>query len=166
MLKPEIEKALNEQINCEQSASQEYLAIAGYFEGLELRGFARFMRRQAREEQAHALRLFDHVVDRGGQISLGDIPAPPSAFDSVLAAFEAAYEREKANTRSIHKLYKLALDLSDYATQTMLHWFIEEQVEEEQWCEEATSLLSMAGDDQAALIVLDEKYGKKAESKD
>ena len=67
----------------------------------------------------------------------------------------------QANTASIHELYALASDVRDYATQTMLHWFIDEQVEEEQWCQEALDLLEMVGDNRSAILMLDKRYGEK-----
>ncbi len=164
MLKPDIEAQLNKQINCEQAAGQEYLAMAAYFEGQTLRGFAKFMRRQAEEERAHALRLFDHVFDRGGTVRLGAIAEPAAGFGSTRAVFDAALAREKANTASIHELYAMASETRDYATQTMLHWFIDEQVEEEQWATEALDLLDMVGDNRSALLMLDKRYGEKAEA--
>jgi ferritin len=163
MLKSEIEAALNNQVNYEQSAAQEYLAMAAYFEHNSFKGFAKFMRKQCEEETEHAMRLFDHIYERGGRVKLGSIAEPTRDFGSAKAVFEAALAREQANTRNIHDLYKLALDANDYATQVMLHWFIDEQVEEEDWCEEALAHLAMIGDSSGALLMLDKRYGRKAE---
>ncbi|MHC4992392.1 MAG: ferritin [Planctomycetota bacterium] len=162
MLQNEIEKALNDQINQELSAAQEYLATSAWFDGKNLAGFARFMRKQAEEERQHALKLFDHMCDRGGTVQLGSIAAPPAEYASAKAAFDAAWERERANTSSIHALFELAEKHHDLATRTMLLWFIEEQVEEEQWCEEAVGLLEMVGNDSSALLMLDQRYGQTA----
>ncbi|MCP3904551.1 MAG: ferritin [Planctomycetes bacterium] len=159
MLKPEIESALNDQFNMEQSASHGYLAMTAYLDARNPNGFAAFMRRQADEERVHALKIFDHISERGGTPKLMAIEAPEQDFDSVKAVFEAARDREGDNTRSIHALFKLARDHDDYPTQTMLQWFIEEQVEEEAWCDEAVDLLTMAGDSSSALLMLDQKYG-------
>jgi ferritin len=164
MLKSEIEAALNEQINHEQTAAQAYLAMAAYFDDQNFPGFAKFMRAQWKEEIEHAMRLFDHVCERGGRVKLGPIAGPAPSFGSAKAAFETALTMEQANTASIHALYKLALDHGDYATQTMLHWFIDEQVEEEAWCEEAVAHLDMIGDSRGSLLMLDKKYGKTAET--
>ncbi len=164
MLKSEIESAINKQLNQEQAAAQEYLAMAAWFEQHNLRGFARFMRRQSQEETAHAMRFFDHVHDRGGKAAVGAVPAPRPAYGSPKSVFEAALAREQANTRGIHDVYKLALEAGDYAAQTMLHWFISEQVEEERWATEAVAALDQAGDDPAALLMLDHEYGEKGAS--
>ncbi|MHC5007785.1 MAG: ferritin [Planctomycetota bacterium] len=164
MLKSEIEAALNHQINYEQGAAQEYLAMAAYFDDQNLPGFAKFMRAQCAEETEHATKLFDHICERGGRVKLGPVGEPTFEFGSAKAVFEAALAREQANTKSIHDLYKLALDHGDYPTQVMLHWFIEEQVEEEAWCEEAVAHLGMVGESVGSLLMLDKKYGKLAEA--
>ena len=162
MLEPLMQDALNKQFNWEQTASQEYLAMAAWFEGMSLRGFASFMRKQADEEREHAMRLFDHISNRGGEVAVAAIQQPRTDYGSPKGVFEAAFAREQSNTRSIHELYRLAQDNNDYPTQTMLHWFIDEQVEEEQWCEEARHLLEMVGDNKSALLMLDNRYGKMA----
>jgi ferritin len=164
MLKPEIEAALNQQVNYEQTAAQAYLAMSAYFDAENLPGFAKFMRAQCAEESEHAMRLFDHLCGRGGRVKLGAVGEPTFAFGSAKAAFEAALAMEQANTRAIHDIYKLAQDHGDYATQTMLHWFIDEQVEEEAWCEEAVAHLDMIGDSRGSLLMLDKKFGKLAET--
>ena len=73
----------------------------------------------------------------------------------------AALEQEKQNTASIHDLYKLAQSLNDFATQSHLQWFLDEQVEEEKIFDEALALLDMAGDDASALLMLNEKLGQR-----
>ncbi len=159
MLKPEMEAALNRQFHQEQAASQGYLGMAAHFEEQNLKGFAQFMRRQCDEERMHALRIFDHIATRGGKIEVDAIPKVATEYPSTLDAFKAAYAREQENTKSIHDVYALAVKLEDYASQTMLQWFIDEQVEEEEWCEEAIALLELAGDDPSALLQLDARYG-------
>ena len=96
-------------------------------------------------------------------MKLGSIVEPRGEFQSPKAVFDAAYSREQANTRAIHDLYGLAADKNDYPTQTMLQWFITEQVEEEEWCQEAVTLLEMAGDNKSALLMLDRRYGEQAQ---
>jgi len=159
MLKPEMEAALNRQFRQEQAASHGYLGIAAHFEEQNLKGFSQFMRQQSDEERMHALRIFDHIAARGGKIEMGALPAVATEYPSTLDAFKSAYAREQENTKSIHEVYALAVQMQDYPSQTMLQWFINEQVEEEEWCEEAIALLELAGDDPGALLQLDAKYG-------
>ncbi len=162
MLKPEMQAALNAQFCREQTASQEYLAMAAYFEGESLSGFAKFMRAQVAEESEHAMRFFDYLYDRGGEVTVGALPAPTGSFESARSVFQAALEREQSNTANINALYRLAREVDDPATEAMLHWFIQEQVEEEHWGTEAMALLDMVGDNRSALLMLDKRYGEKA----
>ncbi|MGI9013968.1 MAG: ferritin [Phycisphaerales bacterium] len=160
MISGEIQTVLNNQLNEEQTASQEYLGMSAWFESQNLKGFAAFMRRQSDEERMHALKFFDQIFDRGGEVSLREIKAPNMAFGSPIDVFKAALERERANSRSINECYRVAVESKDYATQAFLQWFLTEQVEEEQWGEEAVGLLETAGNDRSALLMLDDRYGK------
>ena len=157
-----IEKAINQQIHQELTASHGYLAMCAYFESVNLKGMARWMRKQAGEERNHAMRLFNYLLDRGCRVRFEGIDVPPFDFASPLEAFEAAYESEKKNTRSIHELFALARKVDDYATMVHLQWFITEQVEEEKWCQEYVGLLKMAGSEPSAVLFVDRQIGEAA----
>ncbi|MDW8327362.1 MAG: ferritin [Anaerolineales bacterium] len=161
MLSQSVQDALNNQINLEFASAYAYLAMSGYFESANLTGFAGWMRIQYQEELTHALRLFDHMHDRGGTVRLDAIAEPKAKFKSALEAFEAALAHEQKVTASIHNLYALAAKENDYATQTMLQWFINEQVEEERSVGQVVDWLKMAGDSPVALLMLDQKLGQR-----
>ncbi|MCS6910989.1 MAG: ferritin [Anaerolineales bacterium] len=161
MLSQSVQDALNNQINLEFASAYAYLAMSGYFESANLTGFASWMRIQYEEELTHALRLFDHMHDRGGTVRLDAIAEPKAKFKSALEAFEAALAHEQKVTASIHNLYALAAKENDYATQTMLQWFINEQVEEERSVGQVVDWLKMAGDSPVALLMLDQKLGQR-----
>jgi ferritin len=160
-MKPEILDALNDQIRMELSSGYVYLAMSAQFEAETFEGFAHWMRLQAQEELAHAMRLFDYVNRRGGRVALQSIPQPLGAFGSPLQAFQNALEHEEAVTASIHRLFLLAVDLKDVATQRELDWFVTEQVEEEENANRAVELLTRAGDDLTALLFLDREFGAR-----
>ncbi len=161
MLHEQIRNALNQQINQEMSAAYRYLAMAAHFDVKNLDGFAAWMMSQHQEEMAHAMRLYRYVLDRGGEVTLEAIEKPEAQFDSVRAVFDAALQQEKQNTESINQLYHLAQSLNDFATQSHLQWFLDEQVEEEKIFDEALALLDMAKDDVSALLMLNEKLGQR-----
>ena len=142
---PQIEDALNKQINHELASSYHYLAIEAHFEEMNLSGFARWMHVQYEEEQDHAMRLYRYLLDRGGKIALEAINKPPTGYGSPLEVFQAALELEQMNTRAINELYSLAMQVNDYATMTHLHWFLDEQVEEEKREGVANELLDDCG---------------------
>ena len=154
-MKGAVKEAINEQIKHEFYSAYLYLSMAGSFEVANLTGFAHWMREQAKEEMNHAMKFFDFLLDRGDQARLQAIDAPPYAFRSPLDTFEQALEHEKEVTSLIHDLYGIAVRENDYAAQVMLNWFVAEQVEEEKSATEIVERLRMAGEDSAALLLLD-----------
>ena len=159
MLSKKITEVLNTQIQAEFSASYTYLAMAAHCESLYLPGFAKWMRRQSEEERAHAMRLFDFVLDRDGEIELRPIEAPPGSFGTPLEMFEKVLQQEQGVTAMIHQAYKKALDDNDHATEVELQWFITEQVEEEKTTGDIVARLRMVGDDTATLLMVDNELG-------
>jgi ferritin len=162
MLSPNIQDALNSQLNLELESSYAYLAMAAFFESTSLPGMASWMRVQSDEERAHAMKLFDHVCDRGGTVVLAPIEQPTLKFDTPVGAFEAALGHEQKVTRAINSLYRLAHDEQDYPSQVLLQWFITEQVEEEKTAQQAVDQLRLAGKDPSALLMLDQMFGQRA----
>ncbi len=161
MLSNAMQDALNRQIRDELYSAYMYLSMAAYFGSIGLPGFAAWMRAQSEEEVEHAMKLFDFVGERGGRVELHAIEQPPTDFESPQAVFEKTYEHEQTVTGLIHDLYALALDENDYATQVMLHWFIEEQVEEEDGVSQILDTLERIGEKGQALIMLDRELGRR-----
>jgi ferritin len=160
-MKGAVRDAMGEQIKHELYAAYLYLSMAGSFEVANLAGFAHWMRQQSREELEHALKFFDFLLDRGEHPELRTIEAPPYAFRSPLDTFEQALEHEKEITARINTLYELAVRESDLPAQVMLNWFVSEQVEEEKSATEIVERLRMAGEDSAALLLLDSELGER-----
>lgn len=125
--------ALSKQGTQELATSKAYLAMSLWCEVQNWSGFADLFRKQADEEQAHARKIFDFIVDCDGMPDIGSVPAPRCDFPDLLNVAKAAYDMERANTQSIHAVYEVALAEKDYASQVFLHEFILEQVEEEAW---------------------------------
>ena len=118
MLNPVVQEAVNRQINHEFNSTYLYLSMSAYFETLNLRGFAHWMRVQSQEETSHAMKLFDYVHDRNGQVNLEGITQPRMEFQSPVDAFQQALKHENDVTETIHRLYKLANQEEDYAIQS------------------------------------------------
>jgi ferritin len=156
-----VQDAMNKQIQAELYSSYIYLSMAAYYESVNLPGFGQWMRLQAQEELAHAMKFFDHINDRGGRVELLAIDAPPAEFDSPLAAFKAAYEHERKVTGLIHDLYGLATQHKDFAAQSLLQWFVDEQVEEEKSTLEVVEQLEMVGDHKMGLFMMDRELGQR-----
>jgi ferritin len=156
--------ALNEQIKHEFYSSYLYLSIVSYLENIPLDGFGKWFRKQAQEEHEHAMKIFDYILDRNMPVDLQAIDKPKTNFTSVQEVFEQALAHEQKVTKWIHILYDLALQEKDHATVIFLQWFITEQVEEEKNANDNLDQIKLIGDDRAALFVLDQNFGKMADS--
>jgi len=163
MLNSKVQDAINEQIKNELYSSYLYLAMSAHFEAENLAGFAKWTRMQAEEEVEHAMKLFDYVNERGGRVILKGIDQPPTEYGSPLEVFELVYSHEQKVTSLIHNLYETALSEKDYATQVMLHWFIEEQVEEEDNASLMVDKIRKVENHQMGIIHLDHQAGKRVE---
>ena len=162
MFTQKLQDAINAQINAELYSAYLYLAMAADLEDKNLPGFAHWMRLQHDEEQMHAMKLFDFMLDRGGRVRLKAIDEPQATWDSALAVFENAYAHEQKVTGLIHALYKLAVEENDYPAQSLLQWFIDEQVEEEKNASDAVAQLRMTGDFGPGLLMLDREMALRA----
>ncbi len=157
----QMQKALNEQINAELYSAYMYLGMATYLDAESFPGFAHWMKSQAREEAEHALRLMDHIADRGGRVELAAIAQPPGEYASPQDVFEKTLAHEQEVTRRIHNLYALAVEQKDYPAQVMLQWFIDEQVEEEKTAGEILDTLKRIGDRGHILVSLDRQLASR-----
>ncbi|MBI5390840.1 ferritin [Candidatus Woesearchaeota archaeon] len=158
-MKKEVCDAVNKQINAEFYSAYLYLSMAAYFESLSLKGFAQWMKTQAKEEEKHAMKLFDHVVDRDAKVMLDAIDKPKQEWKSTLAVLEEAYKHEQSITLRIHTLLDLARKEKDYAAEVLLHWFVAEQVEEEHSTLTILDQLKLLGDSRSGLLDLDRELG-------
>jgi ferritin len=157
----ELEQAFNDQVTLEFASELAYLQMAAYFEQHDLSGFAEWMRLQAAEEHTHGMKFFEFLLDRGNAVHIGAFDAPKSGFDSVVEVFEASLAHEKKVTASIHDLYARCSAAGEYQALPLLHWFIDEQVEEESSVSKIVERVRMAGTDGAALLFLDRELGER-----
>jgi ferritin len=153
--------AMNEQVKHELYSAYLYLSMAAHYEAANLGGFASWMRIQAAEEQEHAMKFFDQILDRGGKVALQAIEQPPVEFTTPLAIFEKVQAHEQQVTALIHKLYAQAVKEGDYASQVFLNWFVSEQVEEEKNASTILETLKLIGDKSNAIYQLDHQLGKR-----
>jgi ferritin len=166
MVDAKIESALNDQINHELASAYLYLSMAAHFEAQNLPGSAKWMRRQAREEQTHGMKIFDYLTDRDGRVRLQALAQPPVEFRSTLDVWERALAHEQKVSGLIHALYALAVEAKDYPTQALMQWFVTEQVEEEKTARSILEQVRRIGEASSALFFLDRHLGKEAEEKE
>ncbi len=156
-----VQNAFNRHINAEFYSSYLYLSMSTFCESIDLPGFAHWMRVQSREEYDHAMRLVNYLEDRDGRVTLLPIEQPPIEFDSVEAVMRQTLAHEQHVTVLINDLYGEAVNAGDYATQIMLQWFVNEQVEEEKTARDAIAALEMVGGQSDALLLLDREMGAR-----
>jgi ferritin len=127
---------LNRQLNHELGAANHYLAMSLWCRAQNLKGLAAFFAKQVGEEREHAGKLIAHVIDRNATPELAAQPAPRQDYQTLVEVVQQALAMEQANTKGIHAVFEAALTAKDYPAQVLLHWFINEQVEEEAWAAE------------------------------
>jgi ferritin len=130
LISSELENAINAQVGREFGASMQYISIAAYFDNEDLEQLAAFFFRQADEEQMHAMKLANYILDAGGQVRIPAIEAARYEFAGAVDAVQAALDWELEVTRQINEIMTIAVDQKDYIAQTFLQWFVNEQLEE------------------------------------
>ena len=123
-------QALNEQIGREFGASQQYVAIAVYYDGETLPSLAAHFYRQALEERNHAMMIVQYLLDADHPVVIPGVEAPRTAFEDAVAPVALALEQEKRVTEQIAELARLAREEGDLVGEQFLHWFLQEQREE------------------------------------
>jgi len=161
MISKTMETAISRQVNRELYSAYLYLAMSAHFETASMKGFAKWMRLQAKEEQMHAMKLYEYIIARGGKVALADIEAPKSKWASAGKVFEETYAHEQKVTAMINGLVDLAKKENDHATFEMLQWFVKEQVEEEEHALDILNQLKIVGDIPGHLFCLDHQLGKR-----
>ncbi|MBK9518248.1 MAG: ferritin [Anaeromyxobacter sp.] len=161
MISTSMQAALNAQINVEQYSAQLYLAMGAHCETLSFRGYAHWLRVQAGEETAHAVKLIDFLVNRGGRLELQSVQAPPRDFGGVVQVFEQVLAHEQAITTKISALFERARAEKDHASEITLQWYVTEQVEEESTVGQVVAHLHAVGDKGGGIWYLDSKMGKR-----
>jgi len=161
MLQPRVKEALTDQINKELYSAYLYLSMASYFQSIQLKGAAAWMKIQAKEEMGHAMKIFSFIEDRLDVVELKAIERPNANWDSPLGAFEAALKHEQEITSSINNIVRIARDETDFATESFLKWFVDEQIEEEAQVDDIVQKLKMIEGSNSGLFFLDSQLGKR-----
>ena len=161
MLNKIVQDAINKQINAELSASYSYLAMSAWLERENWPGAAKWFRVQSQEEYAHAMRLLDFVLVRGGAVTLAAIAAPRTEYASLSEVFDTAYLQEQTVTAQINSLYEVAFTAKAFDAVIMTEWFVNEQIEEEKTMRDVIAKLRLIKDDGPSLLDLDTELGAR-----
>ena len=161
MISEKMQSAFCDQINKELFSEYLYLSMKAYFLSLNLNGFATWMDVQVQEEHAHAMGMFDYVIERGGKVELLAIDKPENTWDSPLDVFKAVLKHEEYVTSRINALMDVAEEEKDRAATIFLNWYLKEQVEEESNVGGVLAQLELIGDDKSGLFALDKELGAR-----
>ena len=162
MIGERLNNAINEQIKNELESYYIYLSMAAWLHSRSLDGMGHWMRCQAHEEMIHAMKFYNYVIDRGGEVVLQDLKQLKTRWSSPLEVFKDAYEHEKFITGKINELTTIAREEKDYASEPILAWFSTEQIEEEVNSSKVVDELEMVGEDKSGLLMLDRELGTRA----
>lgn len=161
MISEKMQEAFLAQINKELYSEYLYLSMKAYFASMNLKGFVNWMDIQVQEEHAHAMGMFDYVLERGGRIVLDKIDAPKNYWSSPLEVFRDVVNHEEYITSQINLLYDVADFEKDRAAQLFLNWYVKEQVEEEASAGDILAHLELIKDDTKALLDLDKELSAR-----
>lgn len=164
MISKKAAKAINTQINREFYSAFLYLAMANDAMDKGFKGAASWFNVQFKEEQEHALKFAHYLQEQGAKVELAAMDKPKGEWPDLLAMFKDALAHEKKVTAWIGEIMTLAVEEKDYATQNMLKWFIDEQVEEEANATDVIWMLEMSAGSKGALFMADKTLGKRAKS--
>jgi ferritin len=154
-------EAFNDQVQKELASAYLYLSMSAHCESVNFKGAASWLRIQWQEEIGHAMKLMGHLGDRGNRVVLRAIEQPRGEFGSLLEVFEAVLDHERQVSAAINRLYGLAVDEKDFASQAFLQWYVSEQVEEEATVGQIVDHLRAVGDQGGGIWYLDSRMGKR-----
>ncbi len=161
MLNQKMELELNKQINAEYWSAYFYLSMSAYLDKEGLQGCASWMRVQYQEEISHALKFFDYVINRGGEVKLQPIDAVPHEWNGIINVFEETLKHERKVTSLINNLMDVAIEEKDHAAKSFLQWYVDEQVEEESTVQTIIDQLKMVEGKGMGLFTIDKELGQR-----
>ena len=123
-------QALTEQIGYELAASQQYAAIAVYYDSETLPLLAAHFYRQALEERNHAMMMVQYLLDSDLPVKIPAVTEPRSEFPDAAEPVRLALEQEKRVTSQINAITAAARAEQDFQGEQFMQWFLKEQVEE------------------------------------
>jgi ferritin len=130
MSAPAFVDALNEQVANEFAASQQYIAVAVFYDNQTLPRLAAFFYQQAVEERGHALKMVQYLMDQDAEVIIPAVEAPKNAFADIVEPVQVSLAQERRVTDQIGRLARIARDADDYQSEQFMQWFLKEQVEE------------------------------------
>ncbi len=161
LISEKLAKAMSDQVGRELGASNQYAAIAAYFDAEALPELAAFFYRQSDEERMHAMKFLHYVADAGGKVAIPAVPAPQSSLDSAETAARLSLDWELEVTKQINALMDMAVQEKDHIAHGFLEWFLNEQLEEVSTMDKLLSVIRRAGKD--GLLFVEQYLARRGE---
>ena len=155
---------LNDHINKEFYSAYLYLDMANFYSRKGLDGFANWYEIQAKEEQDHAMLMYQYLQNNGETVTLEAIAKPDKNFEVLMDPLKAGLAHEQYVTSLINTIYEAAQEVKDFRTTQFLDWFIKEQGEEEKNSMYLITKLELFGDDARSLYMLNSELAGRVYS--
>ena len=155
---------LNDQINKEFYSAYLYLDMANFYSRKGLSGFANWYEIQAKEEQDHAMLMYQYLHNNDVVVTLEAIAKPDKEYTTLMDPLKAGLEHEKYVTSLINNIYAAAQEATDFRTTQFLDWFIKEQGEEEKNSTDLITKMELFGDDARSLYMLNAELAARVYS--
>ena len=152
---------LNEQINKEFYSAYLYLDIANFYNAKGLDGFSNWYEIQAKEEQDHALLIYQFLHNNSEKVTLEAIAKPDKVYNALMEPLQAALAHEQFVTASINTIYAAAQAVNDFRTLQFLDWFVKEQGEEEKNASDLITKMELFGNDPRSLYMLNSELAAR-----
>ena len=161
MISQKMVDVINDQIKAEFDSAYLYLSMSAYLESENLKGMAHWLKEQFKEEVTHADKFMQYLYQRGARVILETISKPTSDFGTPLDLFKAVLKHERHVSDRINKLMNLAKEEKDYASESMLTWFIKEQIEEEASAEDIVNKIELLENTKTSMYLLDQELAQR-----
>jgi len=161
MISKKMAESLNNHLNVELFSSLLYLSMSSCANEMGLKGAANWFMVQYREEMVHVMKFFTYLVDQGVNIELTAGNAVPNTYKSLLEMMQKTLTHEQSITQRINELSEQAVLDKDHATQIFLHWFVTEQVEEENNDRDLIAKLKLVGDNGHGILMIDAEMAQR-----
>lgn len=161
MLKENLARLINDQVNKELYSAYLYLDFSNYYEDAGLDGFAHWYEIQAQEERDHAMMMRRYLLDNGVRVTFEAIAKPDKEYADNLAPLKAGLEHEQYVTSLIETIYAEAFEAKDFKTMQFLDWFVKEQVEEEKNADDMVKKMTLFGGDSKGLYMLNQELSAR-----
>lgn len=152
-----VAELLNDQINKELYSAYLYLDMANFYDEKGLDGFANWYEIQAKEEQDHAMLIYQYLHNNSEKVTLEAVAKPDKTYETLLDPLTAGLAHEQYVTSLINNIYAEAQKVNDFRTTQFLDWFIKEQGEEEKNSSDQITKMKLFGDDARSLYMLNEE---------